>query len=179
MRRRTLLRWLAFLPGFRVWAQTAAFPDTQSDVLRSLAGVILPSELGAQGLDRVTADFGRWVREYRPGAEMGHGYGFTRTRSTPPSPAPAYLQQLAALHDALLGGDAASRRAAVLAALAQAKVTDLPGTPSGQHVAADLMAFYFRCSDANDLCYRAAIGRDQCRGLKGSDNPPAPLKERA
>ncbi len=27
------------------------------------------------------------------------------------------------------------------------------------------MAFYFRCSDANDLCYRAAIGRDECRGL--------------
>jgi hypothetical protein len=40
------------------------------------------------------------------------------------------------------------------------------------------MAFYFRSSDANDLCYRAQIGRDQCRGLAGSDRPPAPLGRR-
>ena len=179
MHRRTLLRWIAALPGLRTWAQTAAFPGEQADTLRALAAVVLPSELGAAGLDRVAADFGRWVREYRPGAEMDHGYGFTRIRTKPASPAPAYLQQLAGLRAALLGGDASSRRTAVLGALEQAKVTDLPRTPGAQHVAADLMAFYFRSSDANDLCYRAAIGRDRCRGLQGSDNPPPPLKERA
>jgi hypothetical protein len=97
----------------------------------------------------------------------------------PASPAPGYLRQLADLRAALLKGDAEQRRAAVRAALEQAKVNDLPRTPGSQHVAADLMAFYFRGSDANDLCYRAAIGRDRCRGLKGSDNPPPPLREKA
>ena len=29
------------------------------------------------------------------------------------------------------------------------------------------MAFYFQSSAANDLCYRAAIGREACRGLPG------------
>ena len=167
MRRRTLLGWLAFL---RVpMAQTATFPADRADTLRALAAVVLPAELGVPALDRVTAEFVRWVRAYRPGAEMDHGYGFTRLRSKGPSPAPAYLKQLAALRGTL---DAA----AVQSALTQANVADLPRTPGASHVAADLMAFYFRSSDANDLCYRAAIGRDQCRSLVGSGHPPAPLK---
>lgn len=134
-----------------------------------LAAIVLPSEIGSAGLNKTTDAFVRWVREYRPGAEMDHGYGFTRLRSKPPSPAPAYLQQLAALH---LTGDAASQRAAVEAALEQAKVTNLPPTPNGGHVASDLMAFYFRSSEGNDLCYRAHIGRDDCRGLPGSEKEP-------
>jgi hypothetical protein len=35
------------------------------------------------------------------------------------------------------------------------------------------MAFYFQSSAANDLCYRAAIGREACRGLPGSEDPPS------
>ena len=60
----------------------------------------------------------------------------------------------------------------VAAALEQAKVTQLPQTPDGKHVASDLMTFYFRSSEANDLCYRAHIGRDECRGLAGSEQEP-------
>jgi len=26
-----------------------------------------------------------------------------------------------------------------------------------------------------DLCYQAAIGRDDCRGLEGSEKPPTPI----
>jgi hypothetical protein len=37
------------------------------------------------------------------------------------------------------------------------------------------MGHYFNSSDARDLCYRANIGRDTCRGLGGSDKAPAPL----
>jgi hypothetical protein len=121
----------------------------------------------------------RWVRGYRAGAEMDHGYGMTRLRSKGASPALNYQRHLEALREALLSGDADSKRQAVTAALEQAKITDLPRTPDGRHVAADLMAFYFRSSDGNDLCYRAAIGRDQCRGLDGSEQAPAPLKGRA
>jgi hypothetical protein len=182
MRRRTWLRWIASLggairfSGLVAWAQTAGFPGDQGDTLGALATVVLPSELGPSGVGDVARRFQVWVRDYRPGAEMDHGYGFTRLRTKPASPAPAYLRQLENLRSTLLSGDAQSRRQAVEAALEEAKLTDLPRTPDGRHVAADLMAFYFRSSDANDLCYRAAIGRDLCRGLKGSDNPPPPLR---
>jgi hypothetical protein len=184
MRRRTLLHWLASaggalrLTGLRAWAQTAGFPADQGDALQALAGVVLPSEIGAEAIAKTAHDFERWVRDYRPGAEMDHGYGFTRLRTKPPSPATVYLQQLAELHGVLLNGGGEERRQAVQAALEAVKAADLPRTPSGQHVALDLMSFYFRGGDANDLCYRAAIGRDQCRGLPGSENPPAPLKGR-
>jgi hypothetical protein len=169
MRRRTLLRWLASVGPLRAWAQTASFPGDQAASLRALAAVVLPSELGPQNLENTVAGFERWVREYRPGAEMDHGYGFTRLRSKPPSPSVTYMQQLKALR---LSGDLASRRAAVEAALEEARVTALPRTPDGKHVASDLMAFYFNSSEANDLCYRAHIGRDECRGLAGSDREP-------
>jgi len=183
--RRTVLRWAASLAGalrvssVRVWAQAANFPADQADTLRALAAVVLPAELGAAGVDRTADAFVIWVRGYRAGAEMDHGYGVTRLRSKGASPAPNYLRHLEALREALLSGDMESKRQAVTAALEQAKITDLPRTPDGRHVAADLMAFYFRSSDANDLCYRAAIGRDLCRGLDGSERAPAPLKGRA
>lgn len=171
--RRTLLRWLAAIPPLRSWAQTAAFPGDQAKALRHLAAVVLPTELGAPGIETTAAQFERWVRDYRPGAEMDHGYGFTRLRSKPPSPAATYLRQLAELR---LTGDPPSDRAAVESALQQANIANLPMTPDCRHVAADLMAFYFRSSAANDLCYHARIGRDECRGLTGSDREPPRLE---
>jgi hypothetical protein len=167
MKRRTLLGLLASARAH--WAQDAAFPGEHAETLRALARVVLPSELGSEGLERVTGQFVAWLNGYRGGAETDHGYGNTRIRQKGPSPATNYLRQLAALRDHL---DAET----VAAALKEAGVTDLPRTPGASHVAADLMAFYFRGSDGNDLCYRAQIGRDQCRGLAGSDRPPAPLE---
>jgi hypothetical protein len=100
---------------------------------------------------------------------MDHGYGFTRLRSKPASPAAAYLRQLQALQ---LTGAADTQRAAVESALEAAQVTNLPRTPDGKHVASDLMSFYFYSSEANDLCYRAHIGRDECIGLANSAREP-------
>ena len=170
MKRRTLLQWLAALPipTLRVWAQEATFPGKYAPLLREIGAVVLPGELGRAGTDRVVERFESHVREYRPGAETDHGYGVTRLGGKPASPAPAYLRQLAALS---LPVSAQS----IAEALEAASVKELPRFAEGKHVAADLMAFYFHGSDANDLCYRAAIGRDQCRGLEGSDRPPAPL----
>jgi hypothetical protein len=169
MRRRSLLRWLAWIGPLRSWAQTAIFPGDQGETLRALAAVVLPSEIGAERIERTAVAFERWVREYRPGAEMDHGYGFTRLRSKPALPIATYIQQLRELR---LDGDAESRRAAVEASLTRASLTALPQTPDGRHVATDLMAFFFRSSEANDLCYRAHIGRDECRGLEGSEKEP-------
>jgi hypothetical protein len=64
----------------------------------------------------------------------------------------------------------------VEAAIAEAKVVRLPSRPDGGHVASDLMGFYFNSIEANDVAYRAKIGRDMCRGLAGSENKPAPLE---
>ncbi|HUE20144.1 MAG TPA: hypothetical protein VMQ86_00590 [Bryobacteraceae bacterium] len=183
--RRAILNWATSLAGalglssLRVWARAVNFPAGEADTLRALAAAVLPSEPGAPNTDRTAEAFVTWVRGYRAGAEMDHGYGATRLRSKAVSPAPNYLRHLEALHDALRLGDMDSKRQAVTLALEQARITELPRSPDGRHVAADLMAFYFRSSDANDLCYRAAIGRDQCRGLDGSEQAPAPLKGRA
>lgn len=110
---------------------------------------------------------------------MDHGYGFTRLRSKPASPASTYLAQLEALREPLANSDPGVKRKAVEAALDQASIKDLPRTPDGKHVISDLMSFYFHGSDANDLCYRAAIRRDSCRGLEGSDNLPPLSGKRA
>jgi hypothetical protein len=173
MRRRTALQWLASLgTAIRAWSQTIAFPGNQSTTLKNLAAMVLPTALGRAGTDRIAGDFERYVREYRPGADTEHGYGFTRVRPKPPSPAPEYLRQLAALPVPLT-------REAIEAAIESAQVRDLPRLPDGKSVIADLMSFYFRSAEANDLCYRAAIQRETCRGLAGSSQEPKPLKERA
>jgi hypothetical protein len=166
MKRRTVLGAIASLPA---WAQPADFPGGYGDTLREIAAIVLPGEVDA---DRTARDFGNWVNGYRGGAETDHGYGNTRIRVKGASPASGYLTQLAALKGKV-------SRESITAALQQSNVTDLPRAPGASHVAADLMAFYFRSSDANDLCYRVQIGRDLCRGLAGSDRPPAPLKGRA
>ena len=51
----------------------------------------------------------------------------------------------------------------------------LPARPNGQHVVADLMAFYFRSSEANDDCYSALINREVCRPIAITTRKPAPL----
>src|SRR5262249_10896024 len=137
MRRRTVLQWLAAVPGLRSWAQTAGFPGKHADVLRELAAVVLPAVLGRERTDRVAGQFEHWVSAYGPGAEMDHGYGFTRIRYKSASPAPVYLAQLEALRGPLMGSDLAARRKAIEAALDQAKIGELSRVPDGKHVISD------------------------------------------
>jgi hypothetical protein len=178
MYRRTLLRWFtATLAPFRfafshAQIQSQTFSGREREALESLARIVLPSSLGSAGCKKITDEFAIYVRDYRAGADTEHGYGFTRVIPKPPSPAQRYAEQLSALPSPLT-------QDAVKQALTQAGTKELPRLPDGKNVIADLMAFYFRSSDANDLCYRAAIGRDQCRGLAGSDHAPAPLRESA
>lgn len=175
MLRRTVLQWLAAaagtipFPALRAWAQTTNFPGRYGDTLRELAATVLPAELGRAGSGQVALKFEQWVRDYRPGAVVEPGYGFPRIRSKELSPAATYLGQLATLPEHPTIAD-------VERELQKAGVKELPRSPDGKHVVSDLMAFYFRGSDANDLCYRAAIRREDCRGLDGSDNPPPALR---
>ena len=180
MRRRAVIQSIvAAIPlrGMRVWAQTASFPGERETALKELAATVLPASLGRAKTDAVAAQFIRWVREYRAGAEMQPGYGFTRVRYKGASPAPRYLEQLDQLASgALAERDLTARRNAIAATLRAANVKDLSSIPDGIHVVSDLMSFYFSSPEANDLAYNAAIGKDQCRTLKDSGAEPAPLK---
>ena len=129
------------------------------------------------------AAFTAWIANYKEGVDTDHGYGNTRLRATGPSPARNYAAQIAALDAAAKAKGAAGfaaasleqRRAIVEAVIVEAKIERLPARPAGAHIAADLMGHYFSSAAAQDLCYRAAIGRDACRGLPGSDKKPANL----
>jgi hypothetical protein len=164
--------------GFRLQAEVT------TETLLPLAAAVLPSELGADGQRKAVDAFVRWIREYREGADTDHGYGNTRIRATGPSPARNYAAQLTALDAAATAKGAASfaaatidvRRAIIEAALADAKIERLPARPNGGHIAADLMGHYFNSPDGANLCYKAEIDRDSCRGLPGSENRPRALR---
>jgi hypothetical protein len=152
--------------------------------LAAIAEIVLPSEADRAA---AVAAFTRWIESYKEGADTDHGYGNTRIRSTAPSPARNYPAQIAALDAVAKAKGAAGfaaatldlRRAIVEAAIADAKVERATARPTGAHIATDLMGHYFNSPAASDLCYRAAIGRDSCPGLPGSEKKPAALAPRA
>jgi hypothetical protein len=175
MRRRTLLQRLTnvlgalALLGDRIFARDGAFTPKQRAALVEVASLVLPSALGSGGFEDIAQKFERYVREYRAGADTDHGYGVTHVVSKPPSPARTYARQLSLLPSPVT-------RISIEQLLRQTNAKELPRVPDGKNVIVDLMSFYFRSSDANDLCYSAAIGRDDCRGLAGSELPPPPLR---
>ena len=188
MKRRTLLQWLAstaaILPfdRIRLLAQPRDLTPAAIATLHEVAPTALPSSLGADGIRGTVDKFVAWTRGYQENVALAHGYGHPRLQKTPASPVPAYVSQLAALvSDARGKGgrwstlDLETRRALLDAAFAKAGVRSLPPRPAGQHVVADLMAFYFRSSEANDECYRAMIQREVCRPIAITIKRPEPL----
>jgi hypothetical protein len=186
--RRDAMKTLAAAPAFRlkreatprVAMQRGFRLQPEDPALIALAETVLPAESDRQ---RALAAFVGWIDNYKENADTDHGYGVTRVRATGPSPAGNYPAQLAALDAAVRAAGAASfvkaspaqRRACVEAALVEAKIERLPARPNGAHIAADLMGHYFVSASANDLCYRASINRDACRGLAGSELPPSTI----
>jgi len=188
MRRRTLLQWLAsataVLPfeRIRLLAQPRDLTPESIALLREIAPTVLPTSLGGARTAAVVDRFVAWTRGYREGVAMTHGYGHPRLQKTGASPVPGYGLQLAALDRAARakGGrwpalDRETRRALLDEAFTAAGVRNLPSRPLGQHVVADLMAFYFRSSEANDECYHALINREVCRPIEVTIRKPAPL----
>ena len=187
MQRRTLLKLalaLGSLPVRRINldAQATSVDAAQGAMLKEVAASVLPESLGRERTDAVADLFLRWLMNYRAGVSMDNGYGATRVQRIPPSPAARYQTELAALEASAraLGRTFASltlpeQRLLIEAALGSEPTEQMPNRPGSQHVALDLMTFYFRSSDATDRCYRAAIRRYDCRGLNNVGEPPRPL----
>jgi hypothetical protein len=186
VKRRTILQWAAGLTAvlpferLRVLAQPRDLTPEAIASLHAIAPTLLPASIGATRMRAVVDGFIAWTRGYREGVATAHGYGHPRLQKTGPSPVPAYMAQLAALEAGARekGGawtslDLESRRALVDAALQKAGIRNLPPRPTGQHVVSDLMAFYFRSSEANDDCYHAMIQREVCRPIQITTRKPA------
>jgi hypothetical protein len=190
MLRRTVLRWLASAPALvpiarvRVFAQPRELTPDAIATLREIAPTVLPASLGQQRINGVVDAFVSWTRGYREGVALTHGYGHPRLQKSGASPVPRYLTQLDALTAAARAKgarwstlDLETRRGLLDEAFVAANVRNLPGRPAGQHVVADLMATYFRSSEANDDCYRALINREVCRPIAITTKRPAPLRD--
>ena len=196
MKRRELVQFAAsaavLLPAARVeaLAQESSFvrlPDMFDDfprlaLLEAIAPVVLPQSLGRRTVRLIVERFLAWLAGYRADVVRDHGYGHPEIRRTPKSPYDRYAEDLAALQGAArergvafarLPADA--KRALVEEALRAAGVETLPSRPNGKHIVSDLMAFYFRSSEANDVCYRAAVGASKCRPLSVIAARPKPL----
>jgi hypothetical protein len=179
----TLMTATAALPLMRVSLAAQELGADQVFLLRDVAATVLPSAIGRKGQDEAVDNFLRWIRDYKEGVPLSHGYGEPRLVRTGPTPAPGYAKQLAALEQAAKarGGRFGAlplddRRALLDEAFKAAEVRSLPSRPDGKHVVADLMAHYFRSSAANDLCYNARIGRNTYRAIRVTTVRPAPLK---
>jgi hypothetical protein len=185
MKRRTLLQWLGGLAAalplerVRLFAQARELTPQAIATLHEIAPTVLPGELGPARVRALVDKFVAWTRGYREGVPLAHGYGHPRLVRSAATPVPRYISQLAALDDAARarGGrwstmNQETRRAVLDAAFNDAGVRNLPPRPAGQHVVADLMAFYFRSSEANDDCYNALIHREVCRPIQVTTTPP-------
>ena len=192
MKRRQLLQWLvsgaATLPIWRAdhlsaaWQPAGDLSTGHVFVLRDVATTVLPSAIGGKAQDAAVDNFLRWLRDYQEGVPLSHGYGEPRLVRSGPSPLAGYAGQIAALQSAAaerggrFGALALDARRAILdTAFKNAGVQNLPSRPDGRHVVADLMAHYFRGSDANDLCYNARIGRHTYRAIRVTTVRPQPL----
>lgn len=163
-----------------------AVRDLDPGLLRALGRVVLPSELGTAGVDRVVAGFERWIAGYREGAELLHDYGSGEIRKTGPSPALRWARQLRDLDVAArkLGrpfvmSDARRQEELIRSALAGIKSGRLPAVDRAPHVAVGLLAWFYGTPEAADLCYGVRIGRNGCRPLAESALPPVPLAGRS
>ena len=165
---------------------TATEPQPNAMPLSALAAAVLPAELGSAGTARAVANFQRWMDGYRPGAEVNHGYGTGRIERLEADPRPQWRSQLAALDaDARRAGGRSfgaltieQRQAIVRAALAGERGETLPAPLAARHVAVALLAHFYESPEANDLCYEAQIGRQQCRPLAAQGQRPVPLSRR-
>ena len=162
-------------------AQTS--PRLRPETLRAVAEVTLPTgALGAEGTESAVRGFEAWVEGFEPAAELDHPYLTGELRFGPPHPGPRWAAQLEAMDresEQRFGGPFASlgperRLAIVEVAIRGERSPELPGSPAlADGVAVGLLAWFYRTSRANDLCYQAEVGRHLCRGITSLPDEPA------
>lgn len=173
----------AIVAGTRLEVDAAGAGATTLDaaLLGALGRAVLPtSDLGADGVDAALGGFQDWLAAYEPVAELNHGYFSAEIRYTPADPGPRWQAQLEALdaeararHDAGFADlDVLAQRALLERSMGREGANGLPGPARADHVAVGLLAWFYASSEATDLCYRAAIRRQQCRGLEGVERRP-------
>jgi hypothetical protein len=180
MKRRAFLSTIAATPALG----SLFIPADDRDLLIALADAILPSELGRDGVRRTIDRFERWVSNFRPGAELNHGYGTAELQHLVSDPWPRWRSQLSALDADARGryrsGFADIRReqrlAMITALLESQNVERIPPSPIvADHVALALLGWFYNQPEATDLAYRARIAKETCRPLGENANQPRPL----
>lgn len=184
-RRRFLLHTAAWLPLPFVARRLhpLALAELDPRLLRALGAAVLPSELGASGIERMVAGFERWLAGYREGVELVHGYGTGELRATGPSPAARWTTQLLALRTAAQDRHRTSferlsfleRQALVRSTLEGQRLGNLSQFDRAPHIALGLLGFFYGSPEAADLCYQVRIGATSCRPLADSPRKPLPL----
>ena len=166
-------------------AHAAAVHELSTDVgtLRALGAAILPSELGVAGTTAAVDAFQHWISGYREHQELLHGYGTSALSYSGPTPATHWAAQLAALNRGARSKGSGSfalltldqRRTMVRAELDGLRITSMPAVGNAPHVAVALLSHWYGSTNATDRCYRAFIGKMQCRPLSASPRAPLPL----
>jgi hypothetical protein len=171
-------------------ATTAAPREARGLELRRLlpvAHVVLPAELGSARVERATAEFSRWIANFREDEETLHPYGSDRLGATGASPAAAWAGQLAALDSMASARDPQKRpfglttneiKHEVLSqALAGLRLTArVPSAISAPHVAIALLAHFLESPEAHNLAYERTIDPKTCRPLVASSREPVALR---
>ncbi len=197
--RRTFLVNSALLAGAGLLSRPAAGQAQPSKAptlashpnLHLVAAHVLPTEsLGANETRKAIDRFIAWADAFQPVAELDHPYLSTDEISYGPAdPRPLWTAQLEALDleaDQRFDANFTTLKAEHQADIVRRTIdrttrnmSRLPRPEYAPHIAIAIMAWYFRSSDANDLCYSARIGRHECRGMAGVDRKPRTLDRRS
>lgn len=170
------------VPARAAGARDGPSADIDPGLLRAVAEVTLPSELGAEGREEAVARFEAWLEAFEPASELNHGYGTSEIRYGPPDPAPRWAAQLRALdlearrrHGTVFPELDPDRRRGLLERQIDDEGPGFPTPARARHVAVGLLAWWLETPGATDRCYGARIARETCRGIRGAPERPAPL----
>lgn len=151
-------------------------------LLRTVAGHVLPSELGDPGREAAVRGFEAWAADYEPVPELNHGYGTSEIRYGPADPVPAWAAQLQALDieaTKRTGSGFAALPPEEAGALLRRHIGDegagMPSPLRARHVGVALLAHWLSTPDATDRCYERHIAPETCRGIANAPQEPEPL----
>ena len=185
--RRTFLKQSAATVAAASLAGCAPSSPEGSDALvpatlRAVGEAILPEELGADGRERAVTAFELWAEGLEPVAEMAHPYLVPETVYTGPDPRPGWAAELRALEiesgkrfGTSFGEAGVPERRLLLEAHVRGAGPGFGRPANAGHVAVALAAHFFASPVATDICYGRLIAKQQCRGLAGAGDEPAPL----